>query len=74
MNKDNLTLEHSPEVIKERISGPKKHSYLADAILGGIDGCITTFAIVASAIGAGLPQTSGVFFKSVDGITRILIL
>lgn len=27
--------------------------YLGDTILGGIDGCITTFAIIASASGAG---------------------
>ena len=52
-----LKHEHSPEEIKKRISNPKMHSYFADAVLGGIDGCITTFAIVASAIGAGLPQT-----------------
>lgn len=51
-----LQHEHSSEEIKKRISSPKMHSYFADAVLGGIDGCITTFAIVASAIGAGLPQ------------------
>jgi VIT1/CCC1 family predicted Fe2+/Mn2+ transporter len=34
-----------------------RHAYLGDAILGGIDGCVTTFAIVAAAMGAGLSQT-----------------
>jgi VIT1/CCC1 family predicted Fe2+/Mn2+ transporter len=52
-----LVVDHSPENIRERIKHPHKHSYLGDAVLGGIDGCITTFAIVASAVGAGLPKT-----------------
>lgn len=51
-----LQEEHSPENIKKRISEKQKHSYLADAVLGGIDGCITTFAIVASAVAAGFPK------------------
>jgi VIT1/CCC1 family predicted Fe2+/Mn2+ transporter len=34
----------------------RKHSYLGDAILGGIDGCVTTFAVVAGAVGGGFPQ------------------
>ncbi|MEN8236668.1 MAG: VIT1/CCC1 transporter family protein [Pseudomonadota bacterium] len=32
---------------------PYRQTYLADVILGGIDGCVTTFAIVAAATGAG---------------------
>lgn len=28
--------------------------YLGDAVLGGIDGCVTTFAVVAGAVGGGL--------------------
>ena len=30
---------------------------LPDAVLGAIDGCVTTFAVVAGAVGAGLPGT-----------------
>jgi vacuolar iron transporter family protein len=47
---------HHPGAIKERLDEQHKHSYLGDAILGGIDGGITTFAVVAGSIGAGFPQ------------------
>lgn len=46
---------HSPHAIKERLDLDHQPSYLRDAILGGIDGCVTTFAVVASVAGAGLP-------------------
>ena len=46
---------HSPRAIKERLDLEHQPSYLRDAILGGIDGCVTTFAVVASVAGAGLP-------------------
>lgn len=50
-------LEHShrPEDIQARLAEGRRPSYLRDAILGGIDGCVTTFAVVASVAGAGLP-------------------
>lgn len=44
---------HEPAAIRKRLQEQKKHSYLGDAILGGIDGCVTTFAIVTGAVGAG---------------------
>ena len=50
---NSLVQEHQPERIRARLLQQKKHSYLGDAILGGIDGCVTTFAIVTGAIGAG---------------------
>lgn len=52
-----MELEHShePEDIRQRLEEGRRQSYLRDAILGGIDGCVTTFAIVASVVGAGLP-------------------
>lgn len=32
-----------------------KQNYLADTVLGAIDGCVTTFAVVAGVTGAGFP-------------------
>jgi vacuolar iron transporter family protein len=51
-----LKTYHEPGAIRQRLDQQHKHSYLGDAILGGIDGGITTFAVVAGAIGAGFPQ------------------
>ena len=45
--------EHHPHAIQARLLAPRRASYLGDAVLGGIDGCVTTFAVVAGAIGAG---------------------
>jgi len=45
--------EHLPHAIKARLGQPRRSSYLGDAVLGGIDGCVTTFAVVAGALGAG---------------------
>ena len=50
-----LEAEHRAEAIKERIRDKRGYEYLGDAVLGGIDGCVTTFAIAAGAIGGGLP-------------------
>lgn len=49
-------LEHShrPDDIASRLSGKPPASYLRDWIYGGIDGAVTTFAIVAGAVGAAL--------------------
>ncbi len=46
--------QHTPEAIAARLSASTDHSYLGDAILGAIDGTVTTFAIVAGARGAEL--------------------
>jgi hypothetical protein len=53
----NAPLEHShePEHIAERLAQGPPASYLRDWVYGGIDGSITTFAIVAGVIGADLP-------------------
>ena len=51
------TLEHGhrPQEIRRRLAAGHRPSYLPAAILGGIDGCVTTIAVVASVAGAGLP-------------------
>src|SRR5579862_9423684 len=46
--------EHTREAIHERIAGGPKPSYLRDWIYGGIDGTVTTFAIVSGVVGARL--------------------
>jgi len=49
-----LEAEHRPEKIRERISKGRHESSLADAVLGGVDGIITTFAVVAGSTGGQL--------------------
>ncbi len=46
--------DHSVEAIAERLAEPPSLSYLRDWVYGGIDGAVTTFAIVAGAVGADL--------------------
>lgn len=46
---------HSPELIRLRLQRAPRSETVSDAVLGGIDGCVTTFAIVAGVVGAGLP-------------------
>lgn len=56
MNKDKqriLIQEHQPEAIKSRLKNPTEQNTIPDAILGGIDGCVTTFAVVSGTVGAG---------------------
>jgi len=46
--------EHSVEAIQERLSAGPTHNYLRDWIYGGIDGSVTTFAVVTGVVGAHL--------------------
>lgn len=46
--------EHSPEAIRARLAEGPRLSYLRDWIYGGIDGSVTTFAVVAGVVGAQL--------------------
>jgi vacuolar iron transporter family protein len=52
---NSLHAEHEPKAIRLRLLEKPEHSYLGDAVLGGIDGGVTTFAVVAGAAGAGFP-------------------
>jgi VIT1/CCC1 family predicted Fe2+/Mn2+ transporter len=45
---------HTPEAINERLELGPNHSYLRDWVYGGIDGAVTTFAVVSGVIGASL--------------------
>lgn len=54
---EKLEHEHRPEVIAERLTQPPKSQNVSDAVLGGIDGCVTTFAVVSGAFGAGFSPT-----------------
>ena len=46
--------DHSVEAIQERLSAGPQHNYLRDWIYGGIDGSVTTFAVVTGVLGAHL--------------------
>lgn len=46
--------EHTREAIHQRIATVPPQSYLRDWVYGGIDGTITTFAIVSGVVGARL--------------------
>jgi VIT1/CCC1 family predicted Fe2+/Mn2+ transporter len=51
-----LQAHHTPGAIARRLAAHKPHSYVGDAVLGAIDGCVTTFAVVSGVVGANLPQ------------------
>ncbi len=46
--------EHTVDAIGRRLSAGPKHNYLRDWIYGGIDGSVTTFAVVTGVVGAQL--------------------
>lgn len=50
----NMEHEHSPDAIRERLESGPKHNYLRDWIYGGIDGSVTTLAVVTGVAGAQL--------------------
>jgi VIT1/CCC1 family predicted Fe2+/Mn2+ transporter len=50
-----LVAEHEPDQIRKRLKRPKGESPLGDFVLGGVDGVITTFAVVAGSAGGQLP-------------------
>ena len=52
---DSLVDIHHPDAIEARLDEAQRHSYLADGVLGAIDGAVTTFAIVSGVVGGALP-------------------
>lgn len=48
---------HTEAAIRERLGRDVRANYLRDWIYGGIDGTVTTFAIVAGVVGAAMPGT-----------------
>ena len=46
--------EHTIEAIYQRLSDGPRENYLRDWIYGGIDGSVTTFAVVSGVVGAQL--------------------
>ncbi len=48
---------HTLPEIRKRINSKASGNHLRDAIYGGIDGSVTTFALVSGVAGAGLPTT-----------------
>ena len=53
-----LNHEHLPHRIRDRIARPRGDSPLADFMLGGIDGVVTTFAVIAGAAGGQLSSST----------------
>lgn len=50
-------LKKSPQVIKKNTILPKISGYIGEVVYGGIDGIVTTFAVVAGFVGAGASAT-----------------
>ncbi len=53
---NDLEAEHQKDAVKQRLRSRNAYSYVGDSVLGGIDGCVTTFAVVAGVVGANLPE------------------
>ena len=52
-----LQEQHTPRAVRARLGRSPSVSYLRDFIYGGVDGAVTTFAVVAGVAGADLDET-----------------
>src|SRR5687768_18557943 len=52
-----LAEEHTRLAVRKRLRRRPSASYLQDFIYGGVDGAVTTFAVVAGVAGADLDET-----------------
>ena len=55
---EDLKTQHTVAAIAARLANATEHSYLRDFVYGGVDGAVTTFAVVSGVAGAEL--SSGV--------------
>jgi VIT1/CCC1 family predicted Fe2+/Mn2+ transporter len=53
--REDIQTQHTPDAIAKRLAARKPPSDVGDAVLGAIDGCVTTFAVVSGVVGANLP-------------------
>jgi len=53
-----LRKEHRPDLIRARLEQPRGESPLGHFVLGGVDGVVTTFAVVAGSVGGRLSTTT----------------
>jgi vacuolar iron transporter family protein len=63
-----LKKRHTREAIERSLEASRARSYLRDAVYGATDGIVTTFAVVAGAMGAGLPSRVAVIL----GVANLL--
>ncbi len=56
IDRSTLESEHTPQAVKDRLSTQPAQNFVRDFVYGAIDGCVTTFAVVAGSVGAELPS------------------
>lgn len=55
-----LQAEHTPAAIRQRLRQARQDSFVSHMVLGAVDGCVTTFAVVAGVAGAGLSMQTAI--------------
>ena len=53
-DREDLHAMHTPDRVSQRLTEGTPQSYLKDLVYGGIDGTITTFAVVSGVVGTNL--------------------